>query len=108
VDFVPIPVEFIQQVARGAWPADVVTTVRRGMRVLLDKDGLTGKLPLSPPAEPAAPPAAEQFSEVVADFWYHALLAAKKLRRGELWTAHECCDAYVKNPMPSGRGLRKG
>jgi aminoglycoside 6-adenylyltransferase len=96
VDFVPIPVELMRQIASGMWPADVVATIRRGMRVLLDKDGLTVGLPQPPPEEPAALPTAEHFSELVADFWYHALWTAKKLRRGELWTAHECCDAYMK------------
>jgi aminoglycoside 6-adenylyltransferase len=96
VDFVPLPVEFIQQVAAEGWPAELVSTVRRGVRVLLDKDGLAARLPLLPAEEPASPPTAEQFTTVVADFWYHALWAARKLRRGELWTAHECCDAYMK------------
>ncbi|MDI3270060.1 MAG: aminoglycoside 6-adenylyltransferase [Bacillota bacterium] len=32
----------------------------------------------------------------IDDFWYHALWTAKKLRRGELLTAKECLDGYMK------------
>jgi aminoglycoside 6-adenylyltransferase len=32
----------------------------------------------------------------VHDFWFHAVWTAKKLRRGELWTAKSCCDDYMK------------
>jgi aminoglycoside 6-adenylyltransferase len=96
VDFVPLSVEVIEQFAAEGWPPDIVGTVRRGMRVLLDKDGLADRLPLVPAEEPASLPTADQFTAVVADFWYHALWTAKKLRRGELWTAHECCDSYMK------------
>lgn len=29
-------------------------------------------------------------------FLYHVIWTAKKLRRGELWTAKQCCDGYLK------------
>jgi aminoglycoside 6-adenylyltransferase len=64
--------------------------------VLPDKDGLAGRLPAAPADEPVAQPTRAEFAQVVADFWYHALWTAKKLRRGELWTAHNCCDSYLK------------
>ena len=31
-----------------------------------------------------------------SDFWYHALWTAKKLRRGEVFTALECLDGHMK------------
>jgi aminoglycoside 6-adenylyltransferase len=69
----------------------------RGMRVLLDKDmllcGLTGE---ERQAAAPQPPSRAEFAELVNDFWFHAVWAAKKIRRGELWTAKSCCDGYMK------------
>jgi aminoglycoside 6-adenylyltransferase len=63
----------------------------------LDKDGI---LPLMVPSPPAAqraePPTLPEFQEVICDFWFHVVWAAKKLKRGELWTAKFCCDVYMK------------
>ncbi|MFC4553392.1 aminoglycoside 6-adenylyltransferase, partial [Halorussus sp. GCM10023401] len=41
-------------------------------------------------------PSAEEFRERRADCWYHAVWTAKKLRRGEVWTAKSCLDGYLK------------
>jgi aminoglycoside 6-adenylyltransferase len=69
----------------------------RGYRILFDKDRILP--PFTPPAEnpvikkiliPA------EFDQDVNDFWYHAVWTAKKLCRGELWTALRCCDVYMK------------
>ena len=69
----------------------------RGIRVLLDKDSR------APAADPtfmksgsASLPTLSEFSETANDFWYHAVWTAKKLRRGEVWTAIMCCDVYMK------------
>jgi aminoglycoside 6-adenylyltransferase len=74
------------------------TVLRRGVRVLLDRDGrLTervGRIAPTPLSE-ALPDAAE-LDQVVNDFWYHVLWTARKFRRGELWVAAECCDGYLK------------
>jgi len=32
----------------------------------------------------------------VNDFWFHSVWTAKKLKRGELWTAKFCLDSYMK------------
>ena len=37
-----------------------------------------------------------EFTDVVNDFFFHAVWADKKLRRGEIWTAKMCIDAYMK------------
>lgn len=42
-------------------------------------------------------PTAEEFLNVVNDFWYHTLWTAKHLRRGELWWAKGGCDGHLKN-----------
>jgi aminoglycoside 6-adenylyltransferase len=67
----------------------------RGIRVLLDKNGMSKYL-VPATAEPLHPPARAEFLEVVNDFWYHAVWTAKHLRRGELWWAKSGCDVHLK------------
>jgi aminoglycoside 6-adenylyltransferase len=60
----------------------------RGVRVLIDKDGITPAFckvaaSVKKPAPPR--PTRDEFLEVVNDFFYHAVFTAKHLRRGELW-----------------------
>jgi aminoglycoside 6-adenylyltransferase len=43
-----------------------------------------------------APLDAARLAQLANDFWYHALWAAKKLRRGELYVAKQACDGYLK------------
>ncbi len=69
----------------------------RGFRLLHDTLGLGERLAAAaakPP--PTRVPVQADLDELSADVWYHALWAAKKLRRGELWTAKECVDGYLK------------
>jgi aminoglycoside 6-adenylyltransferase len=67
-----------------------------GYRVLHDELGLEEALAeLSPPA-PEGPPDSAALKELSSDFWYHALWTAKKLRRGEIFTAIDCLDGYLK------------
>jgi aminoglycoside 6-adenylyltransferase len=92
VDFAVFPAS-----AAAALTADpgAATTVARGFRVLHDELGL-GELfaTLTPTEPPARAP-----EEVVQDFWYHALWAAKKLRRGEAVTASFCLDAALRGAL---------
>ncbi|MBQ6890266.1 MAG: aminoglycoside 6-adenylyltransferase [Oscillospiraceae bacterium] len=37
-----------------------------------------------------------EFINTVNDFWFHAVWSAKKILRGEMWTAKMCIDAYMK------------
>lgn len=69
------------------------------MRVLLDKDGkliqfraLISSIEISS----SYPPTHSKFLETVNDFLYHAVWTAKKLQRGELWTAKTYSDDYMK------------
>jgi aminoglycoside 6-adenylyltransferase len=97
VDFSPFPVEFVQQFAAHGLPPEVAGVIRRGLRFVLDKDGLAASLELPLDEQPGPqPPAQDKFLNLVNDFWYHAVWIAKKLRRGELWTAKLCCDSYLK------------
>jgi aminoglycoside 6-adenylyltransferase len=68
----------------------------RGHRVLHDELGIEVELAtvLAPP--PPALPDAAALRELASDFWYHALWTARKLRRGEVFTAIDCLDGYLK------------
>ena len=69
----------------------------RGYRLLVDKIGLEERLQsLVERAPVPTQPGQADFDQLASDFWYHALWTAKKLRRGEVFTAIECLDAYMK------------
>lgn len=93
VDFIVLSCDGMQALQKEPL-SDII---RRGARVLLDKDGL---FPLfhteDRSAIPNSPPTAVEFSELVNNFWFHAVWTAKKIKRGELWTAKSCCDTYMK------------
>jgi aminoglycoside 6-adenylyltransferase len=94
VDFAIVPEEMFQHLLQDPKTMDVIG---RGVRVVLDKDGLVAArtlcaIELSSPR----PPTRAEFDEIVSDFWYHAVWTAKKLRRGELWSAKQCSDGYMK------------
>jgi len=96
VDFAVFPATFLPFVAQSPEGKEVLG---RGYHVLLDKDhqltGLPEALGEHRPSK-GRPPSREEFEGVVADFWYHVLWVAKKLRRGEVWTAKMGCDGYLK------------
>jgi len=78
---------------------EIANTFGRGMRVLLDKDEMLAQLRAfinSIETPTPQPPTQHEFLEVTNDFLYHAIWTAKKLRRGELWTAKFCLDSYMK------------
>ena len=93
VDFALFEVSAWQQFA--SLP-EARVTAERGYRVLYDDLGLEAALedPTRLAAEP--PQDAAAFTELASDFWYHALWTAKKLRRGEVFTAISCLDGYMK------------
>jgi len=96
VDFSVFPAFSIPFLADNAEGASVL---RRGFEVLLDKDGQLARLPSLLSATPvpgSGGPSEEEFDASVADFWYHVLWTAKKLRRGEIWIAKMACDGYLK------------
>jgi aminoglycoside 6-adenylyltransferase len=77
---------------------EVARIVRRGVRILVDKDRLMSRITLPLGRRPAyVPPTQAQFTNLINDFWYHAAWTAKKLRRGELWTALMSNNSYMKN-----------
>jgi aminoglycoside 6-adenylyltransferase len=101
-DFSIIPVSGIQQflISGMPLPEDAAYTLRRGIRILSDKDGLLGRL-LQLDIKPHIdkPPSENDYLELVNDFLYHYIWTLKKLRRGELWAAIGCSDAYMKHRL---------
>jgi aminoglycoside 6-adenylyltransferase len=93
VDFMVYSIESARQGFAGTFVPEIAA---RGLRVLLDKDGILPPMPVATLAGTVQPPSWGEFSETVNDFWFHAVWTAKKLRRGELWTAIRCCDDYLK------------
>ncbi|HEU5491769.1 MAG TPA: aminoglycoside 6-adenylyltransferase, partial [Gaiellaceae bacterium] len=72
----------------------------RGFRVLVDEIGLEARLTGLADAAPSwQPPTRADLAQLASDFWYHALWAAKKLRRGEVFTAKGCLDGYMKGRL---------
>ncbi len=58
----------------------------RGYRVLLDKDGMTGRLPAATGSfMPNELPAQAAFAAVVEEFWFEAAHIPRYILRGELW-----------------------
>ena len=96
VDFAPSPVAEFRQMVRDGLPAYLVDMLRRGVRVLIDKDGDARTLTVPEIRPTPTPPAESEFLNLVNDFWYHTVYTAKHLRRGELWWAKGCCDSYLK------------
>jgi aminoglycoside 6-adenylyltransferase len=99
IDFVMIRfADFQQMIGVETLPPEYTDIMRRGTRIVIDKNNIFGRfqgIKIEPLAH--SPPAEPEFLNVVNDFWYHAVWTTKKLRRGELWWAKSCCDAYMKN-----------
>jgi aminoglycoside 6-adenylyltransferase len=98
VDFVPDVAADLWSVLDQGFPPGLADMVRRGIRFLVDKDGVAERfwrVKVPPPLY--SPPAESEFLNLVNDFWYHTVWTGKHLRRGEIWWAKSCCDTYLKN-----------
>jgi aminoglycoside 6-adenylyltransferase len=102
VDFIPVPVPVVAtMLQQGGLPDGVRQILAAGYRVVVDKDNFAQQLPAEATlARPAvALPTQVAFTEFVGDFLYHVIWAAKKLGRGELWSAHGCLDGPLKGML---------
>ncbi len=76
---------------------EIASVFQRGLRILVDKDAITTSWAYLPQKSPRDQlPTQHQFLEVVNDFLYHGIWAAKKLRRGEMFVAKGTTDSYMK------------
>lgn len=85
-----------QQLELAAESGVLSEVLSRGYRVLYDNAGIGDRLEKLP--EPQHREMTQQeFTNTVNDFWFHTVWAARKILRGELWTAQMCVDAYLKS-----------
>ena len=76
----------------------LLAVLRRGARVLLDRDGWAVDLLARAgerSASPASAPTATAFAQLVADYLHHVLWAARKLARGERFVACATLDGLL-------------
>ena len=108
VDVVFNPAEWLDGMASGQAPGaapgippDFADMIRRGVKILLDKDGKLTPIVQGPLPETTLfqKPSEAEFVNAVSDFWYHTLWSVKHLRRGELWWAKSCVDMYLKGHL---------
>lgn len=95
VDFVLFPAAAADRIAASE---NATAILRRGFSVLLDRSGLGERLNRIAATTPAPSPVPTQreLTELVSDFWYHALWAGQRLRRGEVFMAVDCIDGHLK------------
>ncbi|MDR1628730.1 MAG: aminoglycoside 6-adenylyltransferase [Oscillospiraceae bacterium] len=97
VDFIFLPKNSIRNMFEDSLMADLLG---RGYHILIDKIKLEYFLPQNHTANQSCAMLSEQeFQNLTNDFWYHAVWAAKKLMRGEIWTAKYCVDTYMKSKL---------
>jgi aminoglycoside 6-adenylyltransferase len=91
VDFPIVPLSELDRIDAAA------PLLARGYRVLEDEIGIEPRLAeAASRADAPRFPSQAELTELASDFWYHALWTAKKLRRGEVFTAKGCLDGYMK------------
>jgi aminoglycoside 6-adenylyltransferase len=89
VDFALVSTTAIPQLLSDRETAGAIA---RGFRILYDELDLAGRFAGVEPH--SSMPDLDRLSH---DVWYHLLLAAKKLRRGEIYYAKQMCDCYLKS-----------
>lgn len=103
VDFAVVPATMLDIDFSVPGPvADVVRPViDRGYRVIHDPAGRLAPLDriLPSPATAWTLPDEWAFTNLVNDFWYHALWTRKKALRGELLVARSCLDNSMKDKV---------
>jgi aminoglycoside 6-adenylyltransferase len=99
VDFSVFPAAGLEELLADPGAA---ATLARGYRILHDELGLGEHLAA------LSPPAAEmrELDEIGQDFWYHAIWAAKKWRRGEAMVARSCLELHLKGLLLEADRLR--
>ena len=94
VDLPLFPLSALEQLEASENAAQLLA---RGYRVLVDEIGVEARLAAAAAATPSwRQPSGADLVQLASDFWYHALWTAKKLRRGEVFTAKGCLDGYMK------------
>ncbi|QDR80994.1 aminoglycoside 6-adenylyltransferase [Sporomusa termitida] len=93
VDFVIISQEHAQNAIQRN---EIIGILHNGYKILVNKQNLTIPPLINPPGQSYAVPSEDTFTNLVNDFWYHAVWTTKKFLRQELWSAKFCVDSYMK------------
>jgi aminoglycoside 6-adenylyltransferase len=89
------PEQFKESLKFGA----VRDIFQRGCTILLDKDDWTKTIANLTPPPPRPPLSAAELRNDIQDYWFHVVWTTKKLQRGELWSAMNCLNCYMKNKL---------
>jgi aminoglycoside 6-adenylyltransferase len=74
--------------------------LRRGYTILIDKIDLINTITqMEMPKISPALPDEESFINLANELWYLSVWTAKKIKRGELWTAKVCLDSTMKQKL---------
>jgi len=100
VDFAAFPASVVAGVDLENPSIEIQNAVGRGVRVIVDRDGLLAgldEMEVAPP-EPSRP-TADEYGRLVAHCLYHVLWSAKHLRRGEIWWARSGLEGGLNRMM---------
>jgi aminoglycoside 6-adenylyltransferase len=96
VDFSVVPVDMAKLLADFKELPEVRELFGRGVRVLVDKMGIGEAIDtIAAPELGAGLLTESEYRALSSAFWYQLIVAAKKLRRGELWFAMACCEGRL-------------
>ncbi|MCI4336420.1 MAG: aminoglycoside 6-adenylyltransferase [Thermoplasmata archaeon] len=91
VDFAVFPLDFLRVLTSDV---RALSVLRRGFQILVNKDAYDLRVP--PGDAPPTLPSGDEFTNLINDYWFHLIWTAKKLRRGELMTALESTNGYLR------------
>jgi len=98
VDFAIISADCLDELIRSP---EVTGVLKNGYKILFDKIKAFRGVDIMEDDKKQETekvlPTPKTINNLVNDFWYHSVWSAKKLLRGELWTAKTCTDGYLKN-----------
>ena len=104
VDFVALTPEMCLSALESG---EAALLLGRGYTVLYDGCGLAeGLRPISMPVRPL--PSCAELMNLTNDYFFHTVWTAKKILRGEYWTAILCLDAYLKVNLQEMLAFRAG
>ena len=99
VDFVLLPEYRLDALLNNSETSKLLNS---GFEMLIDKIGLFKRIEAPSSKEhPHRFYPETDFVNLVSDFWYHTVWTAKKLKRGEIWSALSCLDCYMKQKLLS-------
>jgi aminoglycoside 6-adenylyltransferase len=94
-DFVFNDCAVLQMVPQMLESGNIPDTIRRGVRVLVDKEDALTRVPPPMPVAPQQPPSADEFAETGNRFWFNAVYASHQLARGDL-VFYKSCESGLR------------